>query len=84
MLRAVGGGLLGTGSEVCMLRNGVSVFKFAENVCGTAQVVLNGSIENAFDKTRCLFPCLLWVRVSSFLLALSPLEEYAFHVELQD
>ena len=65
MLRAVEGGLLGTGSEACMLRNVVSVFKFAENVCGTVQVVLNGSIENAFDKMRYLFLCLLWVRVNT-------------------
>lgn len=65
MLRAVGVDLLGTGSEVCMLRNGVSVFKFAENVCGTVQVVLNGSIENAFDKMRYFFLCLLWVRVNA-------------------
>lgn len=28
------------------------LFKFAENACGVAQVVLNGSISNTFDKNR--------------------------------
>lgn len=57
--------VLGRGTYVCMLRNGVSVLKFAENACGVVQVVLNGSISNAFDRKRYLFLCILFVRVST-------------------
>ncbi|KAJ8790050.1 hypothetical protein J1605_004802 [Eschrichtius robustus] len=53
------------GSHVCMLRHGVFVFKFAANACGVVQVVLNGSISNAFDGKRYLFLCILFVRVST-------------------
>lgn len=39
-------------------------FKFAENACGVVQVVLNGSISNAFNKNRYFFLYILFARVS--------------------
>ena len=39
--------------------------RFAESACNTVRVVLNGSLENAFDSMRYLSLCLRWVRANT-------------------